>query len=50
MKDSLKSRKKFIKELKFYEDNDECPTCNNRSRRKEKFVVTLESLKDLIRN
>ena len=43
-------RKKFIKELKFYEDNDECPTCKQEieADHKEKICCdTTESLKDL---
>ena len=43
-------RKKFIKELKFYEDNDECPTCKQdiESDHKEHICTdTTESLKDL---
>ena len=43
-------RKKFIKELKFYEDNDECPTCKQEieADHKEKICGdTTESLKDL---
>ena len=43
-------RKKFIKELKFYEDNDECPTCKQdiESDHKEHICTdTTESLKEI---
>jgi len=43
-------RKKFIKELKFYEDNDECPTCKQdiESNHKEHICTdTTESLKEI---
>ena len=43
-------RKKFIKELKFYEDNDECPTCKQdiEADHKEHICTdTTESLKEI---
>ncbi len=43
-------RKKFIKELKFYEDNDECPTCKQdiESDHKEHICTdTKESIKEI---
>ena len=43
-------RKKFIKELKFYEDNNECPTCKQEiesDHKKQMCCDTTESLKEI---